>query len=162
MRNYFYSIAFVLLILSCGKSDKEAGSQEKNKEYFSRLQDFMVKETAFNTGGGDFLLFVIRRYDCSCNDKNLVYDKEVLRTADKSYKRAIIFIGEKDSDYTRKLNLKDEWVYNDTTKLLEKHGNLFVADKLFVITKGQFSAMFDMEVDNRKRIDEFLRGINHR
>jgi len=157
MLNAKHSILLIIITISfgCGRNGRS-----DLIEYEKPLQDLVNAEVKRDLSkDSKTLLFILHASDCSCKEANVLFAKKI--SANNRFKGNNIFIlkDDKKMEVLKKINyLSPDIVIMDTTNLLERYGNFYATDKVFVFDKGNLSRIYTIEKDRYNEIESDLRG----
>ncbi|MCU0391784.1 MAG: hypothetical protein MUE81_11760 [Thermoflexibacter sp.] len=143
----------ILFTISC------AGETTEKTEQYPDFKQFLQKEVKLEViKEKKSLIFLLQGTNCSCQDANLRFANELISKSKEEFNLIVIAKDDEDNKIKNSLVAKDKLhiYFEDRTQLLEKHGSIFVGDKVFILDKGVFTHVFKIDKDNYEIIEETL------
>ncbi len=125
--------------------------------YYSNLKNTLDKVYHVPVDSGDNVNIFILHSDtiCSCNGKN-VYLVDEIAKKDPRCKTVVILKNDYTHNIRNFIRTNNAIFLSDTTRILEKNGNVFRYDKIFVIRNGLYDNMFDLEDKDVPQIQQYF------
>ncbi|GAB4110694.1 MAG: hypothetical protein OHK0057_31900 [Thermoflexibacter sp.] len=143
-------ILFVFLTNSCVQ---ERHQVEEIDEHFI---NFLTQEINFDIKSKDkWGIVILQGSDCTCKKANHLFINSLIR---KFQNINFVIIAKNDIENRIKTTITMQSnisiYFEDKEQLLEKHGNLFVGDKMFIFEDGIFTQTLNLEKDNYEAIED--------
>jgi hypothetical protein len=144
---------FLTLAFCQCKEDRNPAGQA----YYSNLKNTLDKVYHVSIGGGDNINIFILHSDtiCSCNGKN-VYLVDEIAKKDPRCKTVVILKNDYRHNIRDFIHTKNAIFCSDSTRILEKDGNVFRFDKIFAVRNGSYDNMFDLEDKDVPQIQRYF------
>ncbi|OQP59829.1 hypothetical protein [Niastella populi] len=145
-------VLMTLVFCQCRNESNPAGLA-----YYANLKSTLETEYNISIGNEKNMVVFVLHSDtiCSCNGKNVSMVDEIARKH-PDYKTVVIL----KNDFTNKIrdmiHTGNVTFCSDTTKVLEKNGNVFRFDKLFSVRNGAYDNMFDLEDKDVRQIRDYF------
>ncbi|WP_143090875.1 hypothetical protein [Thermoflexibacter ruber] len=141
-----------MFIVSCISTSKDPEQEYINFKKFLQ-EEVKLRQSSKNR----YLIFLLREENCSCKEANLHFVNKIIEN-NTDFDIVIIVKKEKDSKIQNAFTAKDRVLtyFEDETKLLEKHGNIFVVDKVFVLENEKLTRVFHLDKEHYEDIEKFL------
>jgi hypothetical protein len=124
---------------------------------YDNLKNTLEKEYSVSTGNQANMVIFILHSDtiCSCNGKNIYLVDEIAKQH-PDYKTVVILKNDNKHKIRNMIHTNTATFCSDTTRVLEKYGNVFRFDKIFTVHNGAYDNMFDLEDKDVKQIRDYF------
>jgi hypothetical protein len=143
-------ILLIILATSCIQEHNQV------KEIDKQFINFLTQEINFNMKSkGQWGVVILQGSNCACKEANHLFINSLIN---KFQNINFVIIAKNDIENRIKTTIVMQSnipiYFEDKEQLLEKHGNLFVGDKIFIIEDGIFTQSFNLEKDNYETIED--------
>jgi hypothetical protein len=145
-----YWLLLVYLATSCVQERNQV--EEIDKQFIN----FLTQEINFDIKSkGKWGIVILQGSDCACKEANHLFINSLIR---KFQNINFVIIARNDIENRIKTTITMQSnisiYFEDKEQLLEKHGNIFVGDKIFLFEEGAFAQTFNLEKDSYEIIED--------
>ncbi|SFF09401.1 hypothetical protein [Thermoflexibacter ruber] len=144
---------WLLLVYLATSCVQERNQVEEIDEHFI---NFLTQEINFDMKSkGKWGIVILQGSDCACKEANHLFINSLIRKF-KNINFVIIAKNDIENRIKTTITMRSNIsiYFEDNDQLLEKHGNLFVGDKIFIFEDGSFTQTLNIEKDNYEVIED--------
>lgn len=143
-------LLLVYLVSSCVQERHQV------EEIDEQFINFLTQEINFDMKSkGKWGIVILQGSDCACKEANHLFINSLIRKF-KNINFVIITKNDIENRIKTTITMQSNIsiYFEDNEQLLEKHGNLFVGDKIFIFEDGSFTQTLNLEKDNYEVIED--------